>query len=84
MKRGRAPAIVLLLAAAVLVLLLWRSTRQPPRLPLDADHTRFIDGATCLGCHGLDGSSPREPDHPLGLDCLRCHGLASRGSGAGA
>jgi mono/diheme cytochrome c family protein len=28
----------------------------------------------CVVCHGPEGGSPRDPNHPIGNDCLRCHG----------
>ncbi len=48
--------------------------RQPPMLPQDRDHAVFESTPACMICHGPEGESPQELNHPLGNDCLRCHG----------
>jgi hypothetical protein len=64
---------VVALAAIVLVLVL--RNPQPAAIPGNADHNwHGADG--CLVCHGLNGRSPRTPNHPVGRDCLRCHAVA--------
>ena len=64
-----------LLVVALGVGYLAMRNRQPPMLPLDADHKGSVNTITCLSCHGPDGSDPRGANHPLGDDCLRCHGI---------
>ncbi len=60
---------------ALLVGYLAMRTRQPPLLPPDVDHARFVTAESCLGaCHGLAGSSPRGKNHTPRLDCMDCHG----------
>ena len=63
----------LLLLAGLVAWLALRNP-QPPFLPADADHARFINAGRCLSCHGPQGESPQPANHPLGNDCLRCHG----------
>jgi len=48
--------------------------RQPPDIPVDADHTgagRVSE--RCLECHGPGRKNARPPNHPLGNDCWQCH-----------
>lgn len=65
-------AAVLLLAGTVAYLAL--RNPQPPVLPGNHDHVRFIDAERCLKCHGPGGSSPQTPNHSPRRDCLSCHG----------
>lgn len=64
--------------AALAILVVWAAlrTRQPPILPADEAHERFVNAETCLGCHGPGTALPQGPNHPLGNDCVRCHGFA--------
>ena len=75
MKPAQTVAILAIVALAALVLYLAMRSRQPPVLPADAEHARFISSGACLSCHGPDGVSPQPRNHPLGADCLRCHGM---------
>ena len=74
MSRAQIVALTLVAALAVLVVFLALRGRQPPLLPTDRDHARFVDAFTCLRCHGPDSPHPQTPTHPLGNECLRCHG----------
>jgi len=60
-----------LVAAIVLLTLLLRP--EPPRLPLDRDHTRSKVESACLSCHGPGEKNARKPNHPNANDCFRCH-----------
>lgn len=64
-------ALVLLVAAIVLVVLLLRP--EPPRIPLDIDHTSDRREPQCLTCHGHGERNARKPTHPNANDCFRCH-----------
>ena len=74
MSRIQRILFVALVLAGLLVAWLAYRTRQPPILPGDAEHRRFVNAETCLTCHDADGPAPRSSAHPVGLDCLRCHG----------
>ncbi len=75
MKPAQIVSIIAIVALAALVIFLaWRG-RQPPVLPVDADHARFISSGACLSCHGPEGISPQPKNHPLGAECMRCHGM---------
>ena len=75
MKPAQIVSIFALVTLAALVILLVVRGRQPPLLPADADHARFVSSGTCLSCHGPEGTSPQPKNHPLGTDCMRCHGM---------
>ncbi len=75
MKAAQIVSIFALVALAALVILLVVRGRQPPVLPFDADHARFVSSGRCLSCHGPQGTSPQPKNHPLGTDCMRCHGM---------
>ena len=75
MKPAQIVSIFALVTLAALVILLVVRGRQPPLLPADADHARFISSGACLSCHGPQGTSPQPKNHPLGTDCMRCHGM---------
>jgi hypothetical protein len=74
-NKRRLLLFALLGLAAALVVALALRTRQPPRLPQDRDHARFISSGACLGCHAIGGVMPRGPRHPPSDDCMRCHGM---------
>ena len=74
MSRLQRILLAVLVVAGLLVAWLAYRTRQPPILPDDAEHRRFVNAETCMTCHGADGPAPRSSTHPVGLDCLRCHG----------
>ena len=75
MKGAQIVSILALVALAALVIFLVVRGRQPPVLPVDGVHARFISSGACLSCHGPQGSSPQPKNHPLGTDCMRCHGM---------
>lgn len=75
MKAAQIVSILALVTVAALVIFLVVRGRQPPLLPFDADHARFVSSGACLSCHGPEGSSPQPRNHPLGTDCMRCHGM---------
>ena len=75
MKPAQIVSIVALVTLAALVIFLAMRGRQPPMLPVDADHVRFVSSGACLSCHGPEGISPQPKNHPLGSDCMRCHGM---------
>jgi hypothetical protein len=75
MKRAQIVAIVALVALAGLVVFLAVRGRQPPVLPVDQEHARFLSSGACLSCHGPQGILPQTKNHPLGTECMRCHGL---------
>lgn len=74
MKSVQAISVLVILVLAAVVVFLAMRERQPPLLPGDADHARFIAAEACLSCHGPQGSHPQGKNHPLGADCMRCHG----------
>jgi len=74
MKRVQIVSILAIVVLAALVVFLAVRGRQPPVLPVDADHGRFVSTGACLSCHGPEGASPQSKNHPLGSDCMRCHG----------
>lgn len=75
MNRTQWIATALVLLAAALVLWIAIRGRQPPVLPNDRTHERFVSAEDCQSCHGPQGSNPQPANHPLGFDCLRCHGM---------
>ena len=75
MRKPQIALLAALLAIAALVVALTLRNRQPPYLPHDADHARFVTPQACLVCHGVDGGAPRGPNHPPSDDCMRCHGV---------
>ena len=75
MKPAQIVSILAIVALAALVIFLAMRGRQPPVLPVDADHARFVSSGACLSCHGPEGISPQPRNHPLGNECLRCHGM---------
>ena len=81
MKPAQIASVIALVALAALVTFLAVRGRQPPILPADTDHTRFISSGACLSCHGPQGGSPQPKTHPLGNDCMRCHGMGVKSSG---
>ena len=74
MTRIQRILLVVLVVAVSFVAWITYRTRQPPVLPDDAEHRRFVNAETCLTCHEADGPRPQSSTHPVGLDCLRCHG----------
>jgi len=70
MNRTQLISLIAVGLIAALVLFLSLRERQPPVLPADADHLRFIDAETCMACHDLDAAK----NHPLRRECLDCHG----------
>lgn len=74
MKRAQAIGLAALGAAALVILWLAMSNRQPPLLPADRAHAEFAGPEGCLTCHGPGKSRPRPPSHPVANDCMRCHG----------
>ena len=67
-----AAAFVVVLAAFAVYLAV--RGRQPPVLPLDEEHARFLSAEDCLICHDPNGDLAQAKNHPLGNDCMRCHG----------
>lgn len=65
--------IALLALIAIVVLAVFLLRREPPRLPLDADHTTQRIESHCLSCHGMGERNARKPSHPNASDCFRCH-----------
>ena len=49
----------------------------PPQIP----HTTWMR-SNCLGCHGVNGSSPMRSDHPSRESCTQCHASPSEGKPA--
>ena len=75
MRTAQIVSLIAIIALAALVIFLVMRGRQPPVLPIDADHSRFLSSGACLSCHGPEGSYPQPRNHPLGTDCMRCHGM---------
>lgn len=73
MSRKQIVLLVCLFVLAAFVAWLAVRNPQPPFVPGDEDHIG-IATEDCIVCHGPDGGSPRDPNHPIGNDCLRCHG----------
>jgi hypothetical protein len=67
-------ALIVVAALAACMIYLAVRGRQPPLLPADEDHARFLSAEDCLICHDLNSDSPQGRNHPLGNDCSRCHG----------
>lgn len=74
MNRKQLILLAIIFLSAALIAWLALSSRQPPLLPGDETHATFESAATCLACHGPEGTVPQAPKHPLGEDCVRCHG----------
>jgi len=74
MSRTQTIAFTAVLLLAVLIGVLALRNRQPPVLPADRDHARFINFDSCLSCHGPDGDIPYSDNHTPRTDCMQCHG----------
>jgi hypothetical protein len=74
MRRVQTIALVAIALLAGFTIYLAVRGRQPPILPDDDEHARFVSAEDCLICHDPDGDSPQAKNHPLGNECLRCHG----------
>jgi mono/diheme cytochrome c family protein len=75
MSRNQIVALgAVVLIAAFLAALALR-TRQPPVLPADEAHGRFVSEDECTACHGPDAVLPMSKNHPLRTDCMDCHGM---------
>jgi hypothetical protein len=74
-KRSQWIALVVVALVAAFTIYLAVRGRQPPVLPADEEHARFVSADDCLICHDPNAESPQAKNHPLGNDCLRCHGL---------
>ena len=75
MNRSQLIALVGVLALAALVLFLAVRARQPPVLPANPDHQRFVNPNACLSCHGPGGELPQSKNHTPRTDCMGCHGI---------
>jgi hypothetical protein len=74
MTRRQWLILAAILAVALFIVWLARSSRQAPLLPEDETHRTFDGASSCLACHAPGAAVPQSPRHPLGDDCLRCHG----------
>jgi hypothetical protein len=66
----------LLFAAACFILfiiLYTLSVKQFVPIPNDDNHEGIIQKEACLECHGKDGQSPLNKDHPPKDQCFKCH-----------
>ncbi len=73
---GKRSALLILILGAFLALVVATALRrQPPDIPMDAEHVRTrLQPDACLSCHGPGGSHPRTPNHPMGRNqCWNCH-----------
>ncbi len=69
----------LIVSAGILTFLLNAPEETTAKLPLDEDHSRFVDmkkkeaEVFCKDCHIAEGVSPLPEDHPPKYRCLFCH-----------
>jgi hypothetical protein len=75
MSRTQTIAFIAVVLLAALIGVLAVRSRQPPVLPPDADHARFINHESCLSCHGPGAKSPYSENHTPRTDCMHCHGM---------
>ena len=72
MNRTQTIALAAVILFAALVALLALRSRQPPVLPADRDHARFVNPVACMTCH----ANFKPPNHPIAGDgayCRTCH-----------
>jgi len=74
MQRTQLISLVVVGLLAAFILYLATRERQPPLLPTDEEHARFITPEACMTCHDLEGEPMQRSNHPLKRDCLDCHG----------